>query len=189
MSSHSTRPLTDGTRHILNRERLRLLKPTAVVINTARGALIDTEALADALSEGKIAGAALDVFDTEPLDEKSRLRNTDRLIVTPHLAASTQEAQERVACEIAVATRRALETGEVGGAVNVPGVNKRNAVTCASTYGVGAKAGSSCRIRRWTCGTIVCGGVRFGGEHDEVARPVMLAAVEGRFAIHGLLHR
>jgi D-3-phosphoglycerate dehydrogenase len=171
-------PLTDATRHILNRQRIARLKPSAIVINTARGPLIDVAALVDALNEGRVAGAAMDVFDFEPLDESSPLRTTERLILTPHLAASTSEAQERVALEIARATRRALETGEVGGAVNVPGVSNEMLARARVPMELARRLG---RLACYAAGPTAPSSVEvsFGGEHDEVARPVMLAAVEG----------
>jgi len=114
-------PLVDGTRHLLDARRLSLMKPTAMVINTARGGLIDEAALLCALERGAIAGAALDVFDQEPLPAESPLRRSERLVLTPHLAASTGEAQERVALEICGAVRDALLEGVVRGAVNGAG--------------------------------------------------------------------
>jgi D-3-phosphoglycerate dehydrogenase len=114
-------PLTDGTRHLLDARRLGLMKPTAVVINAARGGLIDEAALLGALERGTIAGAALDVFGEEPLPAESPLRRAERLVLTPHLAASTGEAQERVALEICSAVRDALLEGVIRGAVNGAG--------------------------------------------------------------------
>ena len=71
------------------------MKPTAVLINTARGSLVDEDALVDALEAGTIAAAALDVFDSEPLPVDSKLRNFDNVIVTSHLGGQTAEARER----------------------------------------------------------------------------------------------
>ncbi len=92
--------LTDETRHILNAPRLALMKPTAFLVNTARGELVDEGALVAAVKEKRIAGAAIDVFAEEPLPKESPLRGLDRVLLTPHLAASTSEAQRRVAIEI-----------------------------------------------------------------------------------------
>ncbi|MGE5143281.1 MAG: hydroxyacid dehydrogenase, partial [Acidobacteriota bacterium] len=92
--------LSDQTRHLINAERLALMKKTAVLINTARGELVDEAALAAAVKAKQIAGAAVDVFSQEPLPKDSPLRGVDRLILTPHLAASTAEAQDRVSHEI-----------------------------------------------------------------------------------------
>src|SRR5207237_551437 len=87
---------TEQTHHLINAERLALMKPTAVLVNTARGELVDEAALADAVRAKRIAGAAIDVFAVEPLPADSPLRQLPGVILTPHLAASTAEAQERV---------------------------------------------------------------------------------------------
>jgi len=105
--------LTDQTHHLIDANRLKLMKPTAVLINTARGELVDELALADAIKEKRIGGAAIDVFAIEPLPADSPLRSLDRVILTPHLAASTSEAQERVAMEICGAVREALVAGDL----------------------------------------------------------------------------
>jgi D-3-phosphoglycerate dehydrogenase len=110
-------PLMESTRHLLDARRFGLMKPTAMVINTARGGLIDEAALLSVLEHGALAGAALDVYGEEPLPADSPLRRADRLVLTPHLAASTAEAQERVALEICSAVRDALLDGVIRGAV------------------------------------------------------------------------
>ncbi|MDH5805666.1 MAG: phosphoglycerate dehydrogenase, partial [Gemmatimonadota bacterium] len=104
-------PSTETTHHIINEKTLALVKPTAYLVNTARGSLIDDQALADAVKSGKLAGAALDVFDPEPLPDDSPLRNVDGIALTPHLAASTQEAQTRVSVEICRTVGEVLRTG------------------------------------------------------------------------------
>ncbi|GHK05241.1 2-hydroxyacid dehydrogenase [Streptomyces sp. NPDC003753] len=90
-------PLTDATRHLLNAERLALLKPTAFVINTARGALIDQDALADALEAGALAGAGIDVFDPEPPTSALRLLKAPNVVLSPHVAGVTRETLVRIA--------------------------------------------------------------------------------------------
>jgi D-3-phosphoglycerate dehydrogenase len=177
-------PLTDETRHLLGRERIRRMKTGAVVINTARGALVDQDALLEALEEGCIAGAALDVFEPEPLPEESPLRKSGRLILTPHLAASTSEAQERVAQEICAAVRDALRTGSVGGAINLPGLSREVLARLRGLLEL------SRRIGRLAVG-IACGGVRavevaYGGTDEVAPRPAMLAALEGVLAAMGV---
>lgn len=89
-------PLNEETRHVVNAKRLALMKSTAVIVNTARGALIDAAALEDALAAGKIAGAALDVFEQEPLPATSRLRSFPNVVLTPHAAWYSAQATERV---------------------------------------------------------------------------------------------
>ena len=88
--------LTDETRRILNKERLALMKPTAILINCARGPMVDEEALAEALQSGQLAGAGLDVTDPEPVPEGSPLFQIPNLIITPHYAPTTREAAVRV---------------------------------------------------------------------------------------------
>jgi phosphoglycerate dehydrogenase-like enzyme len=90
-------PLTEATRHLLDAERLALLKPTAFVINTARGALIDQDALADALENGALAGAGLDVFDPEPPTPALRLLKAPNVVLSPHVAGVTRETLVRIA--------------------------------------------------------------------------------------------
>ena len=85
--------LSDKTRHLINDERLSLMKPTAFLINTARGPIVDTEALCRALTEKRIAGAALDVFEGEPLRADSPLRALENLYLSPHVAGATADAR------------------------------------------------------------------------------------------------
>jgi D-3-phosphoglycerate dehydrogenase len=89
-------PLMDATRGLVSRELMSLMKPGAILVNAARGGIVDEEALVDILKEGKIRGAGFDVFATEPLEENSPLRGLENLVMTPHLGASTEEAQFRV---------------------------------------------------------------------------------------------
>jgi len=118
-------PLTRGTYHLIDRERLAAMKPGAVLVNTARGRLVDQDALLEALESGRLAGAALDVFEAEPLPADSPLRRSERLLLTPHLAASTAEAQMRGAIEICECMRDFLVDGLVRGAVNDVAVRSR----------------------------------------------------------------
>ena len=89
-------PLTPQTRHLINQETLRLMKPTAFLINTSRGALIDEPALIDALKRGIIAGAGLDVQETEPPAPDSPLYTLDNVILTPHMGWKGLETRERL---------------------------------------------------------------------------------------------
>ncbi|WP_129305197.1 2-hydroxyacid dehydrogenase [Streptomyces sp. L2] len=90
-------PLTEDTRHLLDAGRLALLRPTAFVVNTARGALIDQDALADALEKGALAGAGLDVFDPEPPAPDSRLLRAPNVVLFPHVGGVTRETVIRIA--------------------------------------------------------------------------------------------
>ncbi|HEU5235891.1 MAG TPA: phosphoglycerate dehydrogenase [Pyrinomonadaceae bacterium] len=118
-------PLTAETRHILNAARLQRTKRGVRVINCARGGLIDETALLKALQDGHVAGAALDVFEVEPLPADSPLRGAPNLVLTPHLGASTAEAQESVGIEIAHSIRAALLEGTIRNAVNMPSLDAK----------------------------------------------------------------
>ena len=118
-------PLTDETRHMLDAKRLALLKKGARIVNCARGGLIDEQALAEALTSGHVAGAAIDVFEQEPPDAANPLRNVPNIVFTPHLGASTAEAQESVGIEIAHTIRAALLDGTINNAVNAPSVDAK----------------------------------------------------------------
>ena len=119
-------PLVDANRHLLGREALAKVKPTACILNVARGGLVDEEALLEALNEGRLAGAALDVFETEPLPPDSPLFSHPAVIMTPHLGASTVEAQDRVARDVAQQVLDVLEGRQARYAVNAPIVPPRD---------------------------------------------------------------
>ncbi|HYN86797.1 MAG TPA: phosphoglycerate dehydrogenase [Pyrinomonadaceae bacterium] len=113
-------PLTAETRGIIGAREFARMKRGVRVVNCARGGLIDERALHDALKEGRVAGAALDVFETEPPPADHPLLSLEEVIVTPHLGASTREAQEGVALTVAEQMRDYFLTGALRGAVNVP---------------------------------------------------------------------
>lgn len=119
-------PLTEKTRNILSREAIAKMKPGVRIINCARGGLVDEEALAEALREGRVAGAAFDVFAEEPATA-SPLFNLPNVVVTPHLGASTTEAQENVAIQVAEQMADYLLTGAVQNALNMPAVSAEEA--------------------------------------------------------------
>lgn len=111
-------PLTAETRGIIGVEALRRMKPTSFLINASRGGVVDEAALAKALHNGHIAGAALDVYEDEPLAAESPLRDAPNLVLTPHLGASTAEAQVGVATEVAEKIRILIQTGSFTDALN-----------------------------------------------------------------------
>lgn len=118
-------PLTPDTKHILNETRLRLMNPGALVINCARGGLVDEAAAKLLLDEGHLAGIALDVFEVEPPPPTFPLLGTKKSVFTPHLGASTAEAQENVGIEVAHQVKDFLVTGEIRNAVNMPNLDSR----------------------------------------------------------------
>ena len=113
-------PRTKETTNLLSEERMRAMKKGAYIVNAARGGLVDEAALLRLLDEGQIAGAALDTFATEPLQSDSPLRKHPRLILTPHLGASTSEAQQAVSTILARQIIDFVATGAVAGCVNLP---------------------------------------------------------------------
>ena len=119
-------PLTEGTRHIIDARAIAQMKRGVRIINCARGGLIVEKDLYDALVSGHVAGAALDVFETEPATE-SPLFRLENVVCTPHLGASTKEAQENVALQIAEQMSDFLLTGAVTNAINMPSVSAEDA--------------------------------------------------------------
>ena len=115
-------PSNEKTRRLVNAERLKRAKKGIRIINTARGDLIDEAALADAIEAGQVGGAALDVFEQEPPADQ-RLQKLERVVATPHIAASTREGQELVGVETAAALRDFLRDGIIRNAVNFPSVS------------------------------------------------------------------
>jgi len=169
--------LTDQTHHLIDATRLKLMKPTAVLINTARGELVDEAALGEAIKEKRIGGAAIDVFATEPLPADSPLRALDRVILTPHLAASTAEAQERVATEICVAVREALVAGDLSMALNVPGMGGDILRKLAPLLDLARRLGRLALAL--ADGPIKAVEVAYGGKEEGAQRPVLVSALEG----------
>src|SRR5215208_3134865 len=115
-------PLTPETRGLIGAREFARMKPGVLVINCARGGLVDERALYEAIKEGRVAGAALDVFEEEPPPADHPLLSLEEVVATPHLGASTREAQEGVAIIVAEQMRDFFLTGAVRGAVNLPAV-------------------------------------------------------------------
>lgn len=112
-------PLTPETKNLINKEKLALMKKSARIVNAARGGIVNEADLCEALKSGALAGAALDVFESEPLPADSPLRALDNAVLTPHLGASTEEAQERVAEDIARQFVEFFRDGVIRNAVNL----------------------------------------------------------------------
>jgi len=154
-------PLTPETHHMLDARRLGLCKKGVRIVNCARGGLVDEEALATAIESGHVAGAALDVFEVEPPPADYRLRSLEAIVFTPHLGASTAEAQENVGIEIAAAIRAALLDGEIRNAVNMPSIDAKTAAVVRPYLTLGDKLGrfaAQLAPRRNDRIVITCGG-------------------------------
>jgi D-3-phosphoglycerate dehydrogenase / 2-oxoglutarate reductase len=134
-------PLTEKTKNIINAETLKLTKKGLRLINCARGGLVDEAALFEALSSGRIAGAALDVFITEPATD-SPLFGLPNVVCTPHLGASTTEAQENVALQIAEQMADYLIRGAISNAVNFPSITAEEAPKLKPFVTLAEKLGS-----------------------------------------------
>ena len=119
-------PLTDKTRGIIGADALAKMKDGVRIINCARGGLVDEAALADALKAGKVAGAAIDVFEVEPATD-SPIFGLDNVVCTPHLGAATTEAQENVALQVAEQMSAYLTRGAVSNALNMPSITAEEA--------------------------------------------------------------
>jgi D-3-phosphoglycerate dehydrogenase len=134
-------PLTAETRGLIDRDVMAKMKTGARIINCARGGLVDESALYEAITNGSIAGAALDVFSQEPPPADHPLLGLEQVIVTPHLGASTTEAQEGVAFTVAEQMRDYLLTGALRGAVNVPMVGLKELNLMQPYVGLAEKLG------------------------------------------------
>src|SRR5215207_9659178 len=134
-------PLTDQTRNILSAENLAKTRKGVRIVNCARGGLIDEAALKEGLESGHIAGAALDVFATEPAKEHA-LFGTPNFVATPHLGASTNEAQVNVALQVAEQMADFLVSGGVTNALNMPSLSAEEAPKLKPYMGLAEKLGS-----------------------------------------------
>ncbi|MFH1201810.1 MAG: phosphoglycerate dehydrogenase [Candidatus Omnitrophota bacterium] len=133
-------PFTDETKNMISEKELALMKKNVRIINCSRGGIIDEKALAKAVEEGRIAGCALDVYETEP-PKDSPLLKCNNCVLTPHLGASTEEAQVNVAVEIAEAVRDALLGRGIRNAANFPSVEAEAYKTLAPFINLAEKLG------------------------------------------------
>jgi D-3-phosphoglycerate dehydrogenase len=173
-------PLSAETRHMIDAAAMGKMKRGARLINCARGGLIDEAALLEALESGQLAGAALDVFENEPPQDR-RLVEHPRVVSTPHLGASTLEAQERVGTEIVEKVLDYLRGGMILDAVNFPSVGREGYATLGPVMGLAERLGSFLgqvaegRMRRLE---VRC----LGSFAAQPLRPVVMAAVRGLLA-------
>ena len=134
-------PLTDQTRNVLSRENLAKTKKGLILVNCARGGLVDEEAVAEMLESGHLAGAAFDVFAVEPAKENV-LFGKPNFVATPHLGAATNEAQENVALQVAEQMSDYLLSGAVTNALNMPSITAEEAPRIKPFAGLAEKLGS-----------------------------------------------
>lgn len=171
-------PLTKETYHLIDDKAFSLMKDGVFIINCARGGIIDEEALYRALVSGKVAGAALDVFEKEPIDPNHPLLSLENFIGTPHLGASTVEAQKIVAVEIAKQVVDYLTKGIIRNAVNVPSLSPETLKIIAPLLTLAEKMGLL--ATQITEGAIKEIEISYKGEIANLdTRPVTIAFVRG----------
>lgn len=167
-------PSTAQTRHLVNAERLARAKPGIRIVNTARGDLIDESALADAIEAGRVAGAAVDVFQKEPTVDH-RLQALPQVIATPHIAASTREGQEQVGVETVAALRDFLKDGVIRNAVNFPSMSPEEFTRLQPFIDLGERLGTF--IAQMNDHRAQALGVRYYGELAEGRNDLIVSAV------------
>ena len=170
-------PLTEQTRGMIGVAEIARMKPTAILINAARGGIVEEPALAVALEQRKLGGAALDVYETEPLPGEHPLRGTPNLVMTPHLGAATIEAQREVALEIARRVRNALVTGDLTAALNVPQIDPEERARLEPLLELGRRLGVV--LSALTDGRCQRLEVRYAGSMRRVLRLLAAASLEG----------
>ncbi len=172
-------PVTPETRSMLNATAFSKMKPGVRIVNCARGEIINEADLVAALETGRVGGAALDVFVTEPLAADHRLRSLPNVVLTPHLGASTEEAQEKCGLEVAEIISGFLLTGEVRNAVNLPGVDAKTFELVKPYLLLGEKLGSL--LRQLTPGQVDRIHITFGGKAKDLPQtdPVTRAVLRG----------
>ncbi len=135
--------LNESTRNLIAKDTLDLMKQGVIIVNCARGGIINETDLAEAITSGKVAAVALDVFETEPVNPDNPLLKLEQVIATPHIAASTNEAQEKVAVQIAEQIVAWKQTGKLEGAVNASAVELAQAPGVRSYLNLAEKLGAT----------------------------------------------
>ncbi len=172
-------PKTTETYHLVNAEAIAKMKPTVRIVNCARGGIIDEAALVEAVQQGRIAGAALDVYENEPLEADSPLRAQGKnLVLTPHLGASTEEAQVNVAVDVAEQIRDVLLGLPARSAVNIPGLRPEVMEKMRPNLQLAETLGNL--VSQLAGGRIEALNVRLQGElASSDSQPVVVAALKG----------
>lgn len=176
ISIHS--PLTPETKHIVNADAFKKMKKGVRIINCARGGIIDEHALADAIKDGIVAGAALDVFENEPVGADNPLLQLDEVVLTPHLGASTSEAQVNVAIAVAEQFVDFFTSGIIRNAVNVPSVDPEQLAVVRPYLALGEKMGAF--LSQIAKGGVTEIKITYMGELGDIdQRPVTQSIIKG----------
>jgi D-3-phosphoglycerate dehydrogenase len=158
-------PVNEKTHRLISKGNISRMKPTAAIINTARGKLISEEDLAEALEQGRLSGAALDVFENEP-QINPRLVSSDKVILTPHIAGSTEEAQAKVGYDIAVQIADYLLRDAIVNAVNFPSISPKDLAHVLPYAQLGERLGA---LISQICGIRVSEiGIRYYGDLTQI---------------------
>ena len=167
-------PLIDATRNLINEDILKNMKKGSILVNCARGGIVDEKALYEVCQSGHLRAAALDVFEQEPARDNP-LFELENMSFTPHIGASTDEAQENVAVQVAEQMSEYLLTGSINNAVNVPSLSEEEAAALAPFMGLATSLGQFVgQVMQPGYDKIV---VRFEGKVSQLNRPPMLNAV------------
>ncbi|MDQ2670987.1 MAG: phosphoglycerate dehydrogenase, partial [Gemmatimonadota bacterium] len=170
-------PLTESTAGMIGAAQLARMRRGALLVNAARGGVVDESALADAVGSGHLGGAALDVFAEEPLPVEHPLRHVEGVVLTPHLGASTREAQRNVAAEIAEAVRDALLHGDLSRAVNAPAVSGERMRALRPLLELGERLGRlATALHR---GAVEEAEITYSGDAEGVLRPLAASTLVG----------
>lgn len=170
-------PLNETTRGLIGAPELARMKDDAILVNAARGGLVDEAALAEALTSGRLGAAGLDVYAEEPVPPDSPLRDAPNLVMTPHLGASTGEAQREVSREIARAVRDALVSADFSAALNGPHMNVGDRGRMGPVLALGTRLGRL--LAALTGGCCERLDVGYAGPLDSILRPLAAATMEG----------
>ncbi|MDO8490894.1 MAG: phosphoglycerate dehydrogenase, partial [Dehalococcoidia bacterium] len=176
-------PLTADTKGIIGAKEIAMMKPSVKLINVARGGIIDEAVLYQALEQGKVAGAAIDVFSKEPAQDNILVKS-DKVIVTPHLGASTNEAQSNVALDVAEQIIAALQGQPTRYAVNIPFISAESVSILAPYQVVASHVGEvAAQLIEGQLGTIA---IQYDGEisnfDTSVLKAVILRAILGKIS-------
>jgi (S)-sulfolactate dehydrogenase len=172
-------PLTAETKNLVNDEVVGRLKKGVLLVNAARGGIYDLDAVLKGLESGRIGGVALDVFEEEPPPANLPILAHERVVVTPHLGASTKEAQDRVALEIAQQVVEYLQTGATQNAVNVPSVSREIATKLAPYVELAEKLGKFIAQVESSIGPRAIEIECFGEPAELGMKPIAASAVAG----------